>query len=171
MAGRGMSGQTVSVSGSARCCPLSSAGHLCCCGRVRGDDSSWRQTGSRNSVYRCWEPRGACTGWEVWPAPPNQRGRVGTGSGGSQGEVQAQWKCQASGKMTSSLVLPLNLSIKYTPWRHPCAVRTAAPVAACLLLFFPLHRPRLRWLGGVACPGPTLSGSRFHSSQSESLAQ
>lgn len=45
------------------------------------------------------------------PALPSQRGWVGTGSGGSQGEVEAQWKCQASGKMTSSLVLPLEYKV------------------------------------------------------------
>lgn len=51
--------------------------------------------------------------------------------GGSQGEVEVQWKCQAAGRMTSFLVPPPpSLSIKYTPWRHPCAVRTAASAAA-----------------------------------------
>lgn len=66
---------------------------------------------------------------------------------------------------------PSYVSIKYTPRRHPSSVRTAAPVAACPLLFFPLRRPRLRWLGRVACPGPHPPGSRCHSSQSESPAQ
>lgn len=68
---------------------------------------------------------------------------------------------------------PPYLSLKYTPWRHPCAVRTAASEAACPLLFFPLRRLWLRWLGLAGWPAqaPTLLGSRFHSSQSESLAQ
>lgn len=85
-----------------------------------------------------------------------------------------KWRSSGNARQPRGDVLscpPPSLSIKYTPWRHPCAVRTAASAAARPLLFFPLAACGSGGLAGWPARAPTLPGSRFHSSQSESLAR
>lgn len=56
------------------------------------------------------------------------------------------------------LSCPSYLSIKYTPWRHPCAVRTAASAAACLpsvILSAPRATAPVAWRGGLHRPPPS----------------
>lgn len=90
-------------------------------------------------------------GWgAAWLTLYDQKGWVRTDAGeGEPGGIADNWR------MTPSLV-PLLTGIQSTHLG-------VAPVqtAAGLPLFFPLRRPRLRWLGWVACLAPTPPGQQL----------
>lgn len=118
-----------------------------------------------------------------------QKGHAQAGQGGGRGcrlastspsegltqeAAGVRWRSSGNARQLRGDVLscpPPSLSIKYTPRRHSCAVRTAASRLPALCYSFHSAGCGSGGLAGWPARAPTLPGSRFHSSQSESLAR
>ena len=164
LAGGGIEGsgktfsESVAQQGCTKCCPpltqwvllpcVEELGETVRAGLKQGTETLFPQM-LRTRKGHAEAGQGGGRGWCLASNSPSE--------GLTQEAARVRWRSSGNARQLRGDVLscpPPSLSIKYTPRRHSCAARTAASAAARPLLFFPLRRLRLWWLGGVACPGP-----------------